>query len=77
MLRRIASRGVPSVGRKAFAAPTLRTMSTLTEKERGEEAKYFNAESQKQIAAMKAKLEKIAESDDASLKEELVELLGE
>jgi flagellar biosynthesis/type III secretory pathway protein FliH len=75
MLRRVVSRGLPRVG-KAFTAPAVRTFSTLGEKERGEEARYFNAETQKQIADMKAKLEKIAESDNAELKDELVELLG-
>ena len=52
-----------------------RPMVTLTEKEMGEETKYIR---QKEREAMKAKIEKILDSEDSSEeKQQLGKLLGE
>jgi len=54
-----------------------RTLSTLKDKERGEEAKYFRDLENKKIAEMKANMENILKlSDDDDKKEALIELLA-
>ena len=54
-----------------------RSMVTLDEKERGEEAKYFAAKDRDTKAEMKAAMEKILdEGDDSEAKEELMAVLG-
>ena len=78
-LKRIAlssSRSLPRTIPKVSAVRNVRCLSSLVEKERGEEAKYFRAEDEKKIADLKASVDKILAGSDSDAKEELVSLLS-
>ena len=79
-LKRIAlsSRALPRTvagTSKVSALRNVRCLSTMAEKQKGEESKYFRAEEEKKIAEMKANMEKILAGADSDAKEELVSLL--
>lgn len=52
-------------------------MSSLVEKQKGEEAAYFRREEEAKIAALRASFEKIiTEAEDSALKQEVLQVLG-
>ena len=49
----------------------------MSEKEKGEESKFFKAEEAKKLAEIKANLEKIMAGENTEQKEELIQMLSE
>lgn len=56
--------------------PRIRSLSSLSEKERGDEARYFAKEDAEKMAAMKAKFEAVVSKGDAEELDELMDVLG-
>jgi hypothetical protein len=76
-LVRAAQKATTRYGVARCASATTRSMVTLAEKERGEEARFFAKEDAKATADMRAAMEKIlAQEDGSESKEQLMEVLG-
>ena len=55
---------------------SVRSFSSFSEKERGEEARYFARDDAEKVAAMKAKFEAVVSKGDAEELDELMDVLG-
>jgi hypothetical protein len=76
-LSKVAARSVGAKPMTGAFVGAQRSMVTLAEKEKGEEARYFASKDAAATNEMKAAMEKILEQDDDSeQKQELIEVLG-
>eukprot|EP01035_Chromulina_nebulosa_P022150 gene22150-28681_t len=60
---------------KSNVKSILSSMSSLSERERGEESKYIQQEDRRKIAELKAQMEKILSDSSKETKEELIDLI--
>lgn len=77
LVRRAAVSTTSQIARNSAKGASV-AFSTFSERERGEEARYFRQEEERRLREMREQMEKILALDDShEHKQQLVEVLGE